>query len=171
MALPESATRDIEVFAPLHDVGKIGIRDDILMKRGPLTESEREACRRHCLIGDRIIRPLKPGRDALALVRNHHESWDGRGYPDGLVGEAIPLLARIVKVADCYDALVSERPYGAVMSEEEAVAHFRMQAGAQYDPVVVDALAAVLREQYPDALMQTVAPPTQSAATLTGASV
>jgi len=171
MGLSESATRDIEVFAPLHDVGKIGIRDDILMKRGPLTEHERETCRRHCLIGDRIIRPLKPGRDALSLVRNHHESWDGRGYPDGLIGEATPLLARIVKVADCYDALVSERPYGAVMSEEEALAHFWMHAGAQYDPAVVGVLTAVLREEESDAPTQTAAPPMESIAAIVAGSV
>lgn len=149
MGLPESAARDIEVFAPLHDVGKIGVRDGILLKNGALTEQEKEVCRQHCLIGDRIIRPLKPGRDALAVIRNHHESWDGRGYPDGLVGEATPLLARIVKVADCYDALISERPYGAVLSEEEALAHFRLHAGDLYDPAVVDALLAVLREEAP----------------------
>lgn len=149
MRLPETATRDIEVFAPLHDVGKIGIRDEILLKQGPLTEHEREVCRQHCLIGDRIIRPLKPGREAVSLVRNHHESWDGRGYPDGLRGEEIPLLARIVKVADCYDALISERPYGAVMSEEETLAHFRLHAGSYYDPAIVEALAAVLREEEP----------------------
>jgi HD-GYP domain-containing protein (c-di-GMP phosphodiesterase class II) len=151
MGLPESAIRDIEVFAPLHDVGKIGIRDDVLMKRGPLTEQEREACRMHCLIGDRIIRPLKPGRDALSLIRSHHESWDGRGYPDGLAGEAIPLLARIARVADCYDALVSERPHGAVMSEQEALAHFQMQAGIQYDPAIVEVLASVFQENEPEA--------------------
>jgi HD-GYP domain-containing protein (c-di-GMP phosphodiesterase class II) len=80
-------------------------------------------------------------------VRNHHESWDGRGYPDGLVGEEIPLLARIIKVADCFDALVSERPYGAVLSEEEALAHFRLQAGSMYDPKVVEALFEVLRDE------------------------
>jgi HD-GYP domain-containing protein (c-di-GMP phosphodiesterase class II) len=165
MGLPESATRDIEVFAPLHDVGKIGIRDDVLMKRGPLTEQEREACRMHCLIGDRIIRPLKPGRDALALIRNHHESWDGRGYPDGLAGEAIPLLARIVRVADCYDALVSERPHGAVMSEQEALAHFQMQAGSQYDPAIVDVFAAVLQEEEPGAPVGSAAPEPAAAVT------
>jgi len=147
LGLPDSAARDIEVFAPLHDVGKIGIRDEILLKSGSLTDQEKDACRQHCLIGDRIVRPLKPGRDALALVRNHHESWDGRGYPDGLVGEEIPLLARIIKVADCFDALVSERPYGAVLSEEEALAHFRLQAGSMYDPVVVEALFEVLRDE------------------------
>jgi HD-GYP domain-containing protein (c-di-GMP phosphodiesterase class II) len=173
MGLPESATRDIEVFAPLHDVGKIGIRDDVLMKEGPLTDDERETCRTHCLIGDRIVRPLKPGRDALSLIRSHHESWDGRGYPDGLRGEAIPLLARIVKVADCYDALVSERPYGAVMSEQEALAHFRMHAGAQYDPAVVDVFAAVLREGEDEsgAPTRSVEPVTEPAAAIAAGSV
>ena len=152
MGLPETAIRDIEVFAPLHDVGKIGVRDEILLKRGVLTEEERAICRQHCVIGDRIIRPLKPSREALALVRNHHESWDGRGYPDGLTGEQTPLLARIVKVADCFDAMISERPYGSVLNEQEALAHFRIHAGSYYDPAVVDALEAVLREEPAESL-------------------
>lgn len=150
MGLPEEVARDIEVFAPLHDVGKIGVRDSILLKTSALSEEEKTICRQHCLIGERIIRPLKPSREALALVRNHHESWDGRGYPDGLAGEAIPVSARIVKVADCYDALISDRPYGAVMGEEEALAHFRLLAGTHYDPAVVEALHAVLREEWPE---------------------
>jgi HD-GYP domain-containing protein (c-di-GMP phosphodiesterase class II) len=149
MGLPDHLIRDLEVFAPLHDVGKIGIRDDILLKKGVLTAQEKDICRQHCLIGDRIIRPLKPSRDALALVRNHHESWDGRGYPDSLAGANIPLLARVVKVADCYDALVTERPYGSVMSEEEALAHFQLHAGSQYDPAVVAGLIAVLWGEAP----------------------
>ena len=153
MGLPDTAIRDLEVFAPLHDVGKIGIRDGILLKDSALTVQEKEICREHCLIGDRIIRPLKPGREALAIVRNHHESWDGRGYPDGLAAEQIPLLARLVKVADCYDALVSERPYRDEIKEDEALVHFRLSAGAHYDPAVVAALEAVLRgELGPDSV-------------------
>lgn len=145
MGLAENLMRDLEVFAPLHDVGKVGIPDAVLLKPGPLDLEEREICRSHPTIGERIIRPLKPGRDAMALVRNHHESWDGRGYPDGLQGEQIPLLARILQVADCYDALITERPYRPTVSEDEVLSHFCVNAGIQYDPAVVSALRAVLK--------------------------
>ncbi len=146
MGLPEDMVRDLEVFAPLHDVGKIGIPDAILLKTGPLTPQEREACKAHSIIGERIIRPLNPGRGALALVRNHHESWDGTGYPDELQGEQIPLLARVVQVADCYDALISERPYRPVMSEDEVLIHFRINTNVKYDPSVVAALRDMLHQ-------------------------
>jgi hypothetical protein len=146
LGVSEGELRDLETFGPLHDVGKIGIRDAILMKPGSLTDEERAACQEHCVIGERIIRPLKPSANALALVRNHHESWDGRGYPDGLAGERIPRLARIVQVADCYDAMISDRPYRPTVSDEEVRAHFTMESSRRYDPAVVEALLAVLDE-------------------------
>jgi len=158
MGVPDSIIRDIEVFGPLHDVGKIGIPDAVLLKMGPLGSEERARCQEHCLIGEQIIRPLKPSKAALALVRSHHERWDGRGYPDGLVGEDNPLLARILQVADCYDALISDRPYQGPMSEEETLSHFRMHSGSHYDPAVVDALYAVLTEVQPEAAGESVKP-------------
>lgn len=145
LGLADSMVRDIEVFGPLHDVGKIGIRDKILLKPDPLSEDERTACREHCEIGERILRPLRPGREALAMVRNHHESWDGRGYPDGLAEERIPLLARLLSVADSYDAMRTDRPYQPAMSDQEVLAHFRQYSGKLYDPVSVGALCAVVR--------------------------
>jgi len=144
MRLPEVLIRDIEVFGPLHDVGKIGIGDAILLKSSPLSEEERGICQEHCIIGERIIRPLKPSQQALAMVRNHHETWDGQGYPDGLSGEQIPVLARVLQVADCYDAMSSDRPYQPAMSEQEVLAHFRQYSGKRYDPAAVDALLAVV---------------------------
>ena len=147
MGLPESMSRDIEVFGPLHDVGKIGIRDDVLLKVSALSQEERRLCREHCTIGERIIRPLKPSAEALAMVRSHHESWDGRGYPDGLAGKRIPVLARVLQVADAYDAMISDRPYQAAMSDQEVLAHFRQYAGKRYDPAVVEALIAVTRDE------------------------
>jgi hypothetical protein len=146
MALPDAVIRDLELFGPLHDVGKIGIRDAILLKPMPLSLEEQADCREHCIIGERIIRPLKPSQDALAMVRNHHESWDGRGYPDGLAGEAIPLLARLLHVADSYDAMTSQRPYQPAMSQQEVLAHFRQFSGKRYDPTIVDALLALIQE-------------------------
>ena len=144
LGLPQALIHEIEVFGPLHDVGKIGIPDGILLKPGPLSEADKAACREHCAIGERIVRPLRPSRDALAMIRNHHESWDGRGYPDGLRGEEIPLLARLLQVADSFDAMVSERPYQPALSEQEVLAHFRQYGGAAYDPVAVSALCAVI---------------------------
>ena len=146
LGLEDGMIRDIEVFGPLHDVGKIGIRDSILMKRTPLSEEERAVCREHCIIGERILRPLNPSRDALGMVRNHHESWDGQGYPDGVAGEDIPQLARLLQVADSYDAMISDRPYQPAMSAQEVLAHFRQYAGRLYDPVAVNALSAVVGE-------------------------
>lgn len=146
MQLPESIIRDLEVFGPLHDVGKMGIRDDILLKTTPLSQEEQALCRQHCAIGERILRPLNPSAEALAMVRSHHESWDGRGYPDGLAGENIPLLARVLRVADCYDAMTSIRPYQPASSEQEVLAHFRQYSGKHYDPAVVEALSAVVQE-------------------------
>jgi len=144
LGLPEEMIHEIEIFGPVHDVGKIGIRDDILMKAGALSEKERAVCREHCAIGERILRPLRPSREALGMVRNHHESWDGRGYPDGLSGEEIPVLARLLQAADAYDAMISERPYQPALGEQQVMAHFRQYAGVLYDPVAVDALCAVV---------------------------
>ncbi len=149
LGLPESMIRDIEVFGPLHDVGKIGVSDNVLMKPTPLSDEERAVCREHCLIGEQILRPLRPSRHALGMVRNHHESWDGRGYPDGLAGEAIPQLARLLQVADSFDAMMSDRPYQPAMSEQEILAHLRQYAGQLYDPVAVNALCAVVGEGRP----------------------
>jgi hypothetical protein len=146
LGLPDELIRDIEVFGPLHDVGKIGISDSVLLKPSPLSKDERDVCREHCIIGERIIRPLRPSLDALGMVRNHHESWNGRGYPDGLAGEEVPRLARLLHVADAYDAMVSDRPYQAAMSEQEVLGHFKLYAEDRYDPVAVEALAAVVRE-------------------------
>lgn len=145
MGLPDTMVRAIEVFGPLHDVGKIGIRDDVLMKKTPLSEQERAVFQEHCLIGEGIIRPLKPSSAALGMIRHHHETWDGNGYPDGLRGEEIPILARVLQVADCYDAMVTERPYQPAMSEQEVVAHFEQHAGKRYDPDIVKALLEVIR--------------------------
>ncbi len=147
LGLPEEMVRELEVFGPLHDVGKIGIRDAILLKAGPLSADERAVCREHCVIGERILRPLRPSPEALAMVRNHHELWDGRGYPDGLSAQRIPLLARLLQVADTYDAMVCDRPYQPGLSEQEVMAHLRQYAGAMYDPEAVAALCAIVTDR------------------------
>ncbi|HLQ62899.1 MAG TPA: HD domain-containing phosphohydrolase, partial [Candidatus Acidoferrales bacterium] len=105
----------------IHDIGKIGIPDSILLKPGPLTAVEHQRMREHPVIGERIARPLKSAVNLLPIIRHHHESFDGSGYPDGLAGHQIPLLARIVSVSDAYDAMVSDRPYRPGRSAREAV--------------------------------------------------
>jgi diguanylate cyclase (GGDEF)-like protein len=135
---------DVIRAAELHDVGKLAISREILDKPGALSESEWELMRQHTIIGERMLRAA-PALSLIApMVRSSHERWAGGGYPDGLVGEAIPLGARIVAVCDSFDAMVADRAYRAGMPREEAIAELRRCAGTQFDPYVVDAFLAVL---------------------------
>ena len=132
----------------LHDIGKIGIREEILNKQGPLTGEEYEQVKQHVTVGSQILAPLVHLKDVIGFVRSHHERWDGKGYPDRLAGEAIPLGARIVGTVEIYDALTTARPYQDKMSSEEAVERLRNLVGSVIDPVVHQALeAAVSRRQ------------------------
>jgi putative two-component system response regulator len=128
--------------ALIHDIGKIGVPEAILLKAGPLTLDEQRQMQAHPVIGERIVRPLNSGAGLLAIIRNHHERIDGRGYPDGLSGDGIPLGARIVAVCDAYDALINDRPYRKKHSQEEAIGVLVDGAGVQWDSNVVRALAA-----------------------------
>jgi len=130
----------IRAYGQLHDLGKIGISDSVLLKEGALTPEEHQVCRQHTVIGEDIIRPLNPGPAVLSMIRNHHERWDGSGYPDRLRAEQIPLLARIVGVADAFHAMTSHRPYRPAALIYNAVDEIRSLAGAQFDPKVVEAL-------------------------------
>jgi len=121
----------------LHDVGKIGISDSILHKPGPLSIDEWKIMRNHPIIGAQIIEPIPFLKDAITIVANHQERWDGSGYPKGLKGEEIPLLARIFAVADVFDALISDRPYHARISPLDAVEYLKFQANILFDPAVV----------------------------------
>ncbi|CAI6020401.1 HD-GYP domain-containing protein [Cohnella sp. JJ-181] len=125
--------------ALLHDVGKIGIPDSILLKDGPLDEMEWAIMRTHVNMGVRMLAHIEFLRPSLDVVRCHHERWDGMGYPEGLQGEQIPLSARIFAVCDTYDAITSDRPYRASKSHDAAVAELRRFAGTQFCPAVVDA--------------------------------
>jgi diguanylate cyclase (GGDEF)-like protein len=129
--------------AELHDVGKVAVPDGILHKPGPLDDSEWAIMRQHTVAGERILGVTESMRPVARIVRSSHERWDGGGYPDRLMGEAIPLEARIVCAADAYDAMRAERSYKAAMTREEAIAELRRCAGTQFDPRVVDALVEV----------------------------
>jgi putative two-component system response regulator len=140
----------LEHGALLHDIGKMGIPDVILMKPGPLTEKEWETMRRHPEIGCNIVGHIDFLREALPIIRHHHEHFDGSGYPDELRGTEIPLLARIFAVADSYDAQTNERPYHTVHSVEAALQNLREETGSTYDPEIIEAFVAMIQEQEAD---------------------
>ncbi|MDQ7843680.1 MAG: GAF domain-containing protein [Armatimonadota bacterium] len=139
MGLREEELVHVRRGALLHDIGKMGIPDSILHKPGPLTEAEWEIMRRHPVYAYDLLSPIAYLRPALDIPYCHHEKWDGTGYPRGLQGEQIPLAARIFAVVDVLDALTSDRPYRRAWSRERALAYIREQAGAHFDPAVVNA--------------------------------
>jgi diguanylate cyclase (GGDEF)-like protein len=134
--------------AEFHDIGKIAIPESILTKPGPLDEHEWAYMQRHTLIGARILRAAPGMEEVAAIVRSSHERLDGRGYPEGLTGSAIRLEARIVAACDAFHAMISDRPYKAGMSVDDALAELDRCSGTQFDPAVVRALAAVARPSF-----------------------
>jgi diguanylate cyclase (GGDEF)-like protein/putative nucleotidyltransferase with HDIG domain len=136
--------RALRHAALLHDIGKIAVRGDVLNKPGPLSEDEFAEIKQHTLIGVRMLERVEELSSVLPLIRSAHERWDGRGYPDGIAGDSIPLGARVICACDAFHAMVSDRPYRAALSYEDAVAELAACAGSQFDPAVVDALLAEL---------------------------
>jgi HD-GYP domain-containing protein (c-di-GMP phosphodiesterase class II) len=132
--------------APLHDIGKVNVRGELLRKAGPLTIAEQTEIRVHPAAGAALVAPLRFARPALPYVLFHHERWDGGGYPTGLSGRAIPLEARLLGVADAFDAMTSARPYRAALSTDRALAEIATCAGSQFDPMVADAFLDVWAE-------------------------
>jgi HD-GYP domain-containing protein (c-di-GMP phosphodiesterase class II) len=133
--------RDVEFAALLHDVGKVRVPNSIVNKPGPLTPEERTIMERHTIEGERLLHRVGGLLGEIGrVVRSCHERWDGKGYPDGLAGEQIPLLARIVSCCDAFNAMTSDRSYRKALPREEAVEELRRGRGTQFDPVVVDAL-------------------------------
>ncbi len=140
---PEYAERDIEIAAKLHDIGKIGISELILTKPEPLTMQEIRQIRQHPAVGAAILAPLAIFGHLIPAIRHHHERFDGNGYPDGLRGPEIPLISRIISVADTFDALTSNRPYRKAMDTETAYAEIRRVRGTQLDPDITDAFLSI----------------------------
>jgi len=137
LALPDHTMRDLELAAILHDIGKIGIDEAILRKPTRLTFEEMQAMHEHPAIGERILRSVEPLQLVASYIIYHHEHYDGRGYPNGARGEEIPLIARIISVADAYDSMSSRRPYRETLPEAESLNRLRTKAGSQFDPQIV----------------------------------
>ena len=147
----------IHVAALLHDIGKIGVPDHVLTKPGPLTKEEQAMIRSHPILGAEILSHISVFSIEADLVRHHHERWDGRGYPDELSGEKIPLGARIINVADCIDAMLMKRTYKPALSVETMLAELRRCACSQFDPVIASA-AAEWCGKYPHKLITSLIP-------------
>jgi HD-GYP domain-containing protein (c-di-GMP phosphodiesterase class II) len=139
MGLSKRELENLELAAILHDVGKIGVKDDILLKRGRLSPEELEEMIRHTKYGAEILNHLRHLRDVALGVKGHHERFDGKGYPDSLSGEEIPLIARIIAVADSFDAMTSDRPYRKAVDLERAFEELKNNMGTQFDRKVVEA--------------------------------
>ncbi len=144
MGLSEEEVVEVEQAALLHDIGKLGIPDEILRKREPLDDGEWELMQEHALIGERIVSSIEGLAHLAPVIRAEHERWDGRGYPDGLSGERIPLASRIVFACDAYHAMTSNRPYRRAMGVSEALEEVERNAGKQFCPTTIRALIDVV---------------------------
>ena len=145
LGLRRDELEELSSAAQLHDLGKLAVPDEILQKRGELDESEWAFVRQHTLVGERILKASPAFRGVAPVVRSTHERWDGKGYPDGLAGEEIPLASRIVAVCDAYEAMTSARPYGSALAPPDALAELERLAGSQFDPAVVRVLSGHVR--------------------------
>ena len=147
LGYPEERLELLKEVAVLHDIGKLGVPESILNKKGKLTNDEWEVVRKHPLIGEDILRPVLLNEEMLVIIRGHHERFDGKGYPDRLSGENINLFAQIISVADAYDAMTSTRAYRPSLSKQKAMEELANNKGTQFDPKVVDAFLKVLEDE------------------------
>ncbi|MCL1925812.1 MAG: response regulator [Syntrophorhabdaceae bacterium] len=147
MGVPQGEISTLRFGGYLHDIGKIGVRDTVLLKPGKLSLGEIGEAQLHAVIGDEIVKPMNFFEKERKVIRNHHERYDGKGYPDGIGGEDIPIIVRILTVTDAYDAMTSHRPYRRALSVQMAVEELERCAGSQFDPAVVEAFKAILSEK------------------------
>jgi HD-GYP domain-containing protein (c-di-GMP phosphodiesterase class II) len=153
MELPCKVADMIHIAGHLHDIGKFAIPDEILKKPGPLSKEEWELVKAHPVIGAKYIENIKIFRGkggVIEMVLHHHERWDGKGYPDGLKGENIPLGARIIAIADAFSAMTGRRPYRKSLSFEQALEELKKEAGSQFDPFIVGAFLKVADKMLPE---------------------
>ena len=146
LGLPEEEIKSLKYAAILHDIGKIGVRGYILNNPNGLTIEEYDEVKKHPAIGENIIQPIELLQPIRPLIRHHHEWYNGKGYPDGLSGENIPLGARILTVADAYDAMRSDRPYRKALSEEKAIQELKHGSGRQFDPQIMEVFLEILKQ-------------------------
>jgi len=149
LRLPSAKVETIRIASKLHDLGKVAVEDFILQKPGRLTQDEWNIIRRHPVIGADIIESVTSLKSVARLVRQDHERWDGKGYPDGLKGDEIDIGARIIFAADAYDAMLADRPYKKAKSKDEAIKELRRNSGTQFDPKVVDVFLDIAAELLP----------------------
>ena len=142
----EARLASLRIGGPLHDIGKLAVSDDVLRKEGRLDESEHAQIREHPKIGARILLRMASLREAIPYVLYHHERWDGHGYPSGKAGEEIPLEARVLAVADAFDAMTSDRPYRRALTREQALAEIERCAGTQFDPRIAQVFLELFTE-------------------------
>lgn len=147
IGLSDGVCKRLRLAAKLHDIGKVGMPEGILHKTTPLTDEEFGNVREHPVIGERILSPIIRSRSVLDAIRHHHERYDGTGYPDGLAGNDIPLLARIIAVADCFDALTSARAYRTSLTRDAALDVMVLEAGSHFDPELVPVFCRIMREE------------------------
>jgi putative nucleotidyltransferase with HDIG domain len=147
MGLSHEDMHNLTIGGLLHDIGKIGTYDNLLHKTEKLTEEEFSIIKKHPEEGVKILESIKQLEKIVPIIRYHHERYDGKGYPDGLAGADIPLLARIVHVADSYDAMTADRPYRSALSHEQVIEELKRNAGTQFDPEVVDVFLSILTEE------------------------
>ena len=159
MGMPEKQIEQIELAGLLHDIGKIGVEDKILMKPMRLDQDEQELMRRHPIYGASILEPSAALRPLVPLVLSHHENFDGSGYPEGLKGEEIPIGARIIIVADAYEAMTSDRIYRKAIGHDRALEQLEKYKGTQFDPRIVRAVVALLEKAGPGAFEVSDLPP------------
>lgn len=147
VGLSEIEVREVELCALFHDIGKIGIPDSVLLKPARLTRAEFEIMKSHPVRSAKILEKISPLRNLIPGIKYHHERWDGLGYPEGLKGEEIPLYARMILIADTYDAMTSTRPYRLALDKEIAFEELRKCSGTQFDSSLVEAFIRTMRKQ------------------------
>jgi response regulator RpfG family c-di-GMP phosphodiesterase len=157
LSLPADALEEVRVAAFLHDLGKVGVPTDLLLRAGALDSTERALVEQHPAIGERLVKPLAIPNTIASAIRHHHEWWDGTGYPDGLKGEEIPRTSRIIAVVDAFDAMSSDRPYRRALARSTAIDEIRHFAGTQFDPHFAKEFLAILESGACDIDLEIVA--------------
>jgi len=146
LGLPEEEVESLRYAAILHDIGKIGVRGIVLNNPNGLTGEEYNEVKKHPIVGEGIIKPIELLQPIRPFIRHHHEWYNGKGYPDELSGENIPLGARILCVADAYDAMKSDRPYRKALTEETAIQELKQGSGTQFEPKIVEVFLEILKQ-------------------------